>query len=178
VKGIESDIRLPSWLDGIGEIGEDKLPGALPWTEIQPIDYNIQWNMAMLIPSLKEASDLRILNDEKFDRHLKAVKFFKESADRKTVSLERNKRKKQMVEDRKNREEIDPDEEDDDYKEDDDAISAYVKADKGLELEKDAVLKETLNIVSDIVRLTNGEEIPQPAPQKRLPAWLRMLGNE
>jgi carboxyl-terminal processing protease len=176
VKGIESDIRLPSWLDGIGEIGEDKLPGALPWTEIQPINYDIQWNMAMLIPELREASDLRTLNDVRYERHMKAVKFFMESAERKTVSLERSKRKAQMIEDRKNREEVDPDEDEEDYE--DDAVAAYVKSDKGLDLEKDVVLKESLNIVADIVRLTNGEEIAQPAPQRRLPGWLRMLGNE
>jgi carboxyl-terminal processing protease len=175
VKGIESDIVLPSWLDGIGEIGEDKLPGALPWTETQPVDYAIQWNMAMLIPALREASDLRVLNDEKYERHLKSVRFFKESAERQTVSLERKARKEQMKEDRRNREEVDP--EDDDY-EDDDVVSAYVNSEKGLNLEKDSVLRESFNIVCDIVRLTNGEEIPPPPPPRRLPAWLRMLGNE
>jgi hypothetical protein len=69
-----------------------------------------------------------------------------------------------------------PDEDEEDYE--DDAVAAYVKSDKGLDLEKDVVLKESLNIVADIVRLTNGEEIAQPAPQRRLPGWLRMLGNE
>jgi carboxyl-terminal processing protease len=178
VKGIESDIHLPSWLDGVGGIGEDDFPGALPWSEIQPVSYDIQWNMAMLIPELKEASARRLEKDERYQRHLKSVKFFKESAEQKVAPLEREKRKSQMKENRKNREELDPEESEGEEFEDEDTVSAYVSADKTIDLEKDSVLKETFNIVADIVRLTNGEEMPQPVQRRPLPAWLRLLGDE
>ena len=43
---------------------------------------------------------------------------------------------------------------------------------------KDIVLTEALNILADLVRLTDGAEAPAPQPQpSRIPAWLRALGN-
>ena len=43
---------------------------------------------------------------------------------------------------------------------------------------KDIVLDEAMNILADLVRLTDGAEAPAPQPQpSRIPAWLRALGN-
>ena len=175
VKGVESDIHLPSWLDGIGEIGEDKLPNALPWTEMFETQYEIQWNMATLIPELRLLSAKRLEKDTQYQKHLNAVNFFKESAERKVVSLQRDVRKEQMKKDRENRKEFE-DQDDDDSK-DDGLERAIMASSKAKKLEKDCVLRESFNILGDIIRLTAASPMKNPSPRRQLPAWLRALGR-
>jgi hypothetical protein len=91
------------------------------------------------------------------------------------VPLERAARKKMMKEDRDVFDEADGVEELDETE-----SSESAKDEKSDEeaRKSDIVLTEALNILADLVRLTDGAEAPAPQPRpNRIPAWLRALGN-
>ena len=192
VKGVASDIRLPSAIDERTDIGEDKLPNALPWSRIEPASYDMIWNMKDYVGRLTELSSARMKGSREWERRLQLVKLCREASERKTVPLERAARKKMMKEDRDVFDEADglelddedlsvevPRDEKDKSKEKESAENGT--ADKQEEAEpppKDIVLTEAMNILADLVRLTDGAEAPAPQPRpSRIPAWLRALGN-
>ena len=174
VKGVASDIRLPSAIDERTDIGEDKLPNALPWSRVEPAQYDMIWNMKDYVGPLKELSAARVKESREWDRRFQLVKLCREASERKTVPLEREARKKMMKEDRDIIDEADGMDDLDETESDEENDE---KSDEEAR-KNDIVLTETLNILSDLVRLTNGAEAPAPQPQpSRIPAWLRALGN-
>ena len=174
VKGVASDIRLPSAIDERTDIGEDKLPNALPWSRVEPAQYDMIWNMKDYVGRLKELSAARVKESREWDRRFQLVKLCREASERKTVPLEREARKKMMKEDRDILDEADGM---DDLDETDSDEDKDEKSDEEAR-KNDIVLTEALNILSDLVRLTDGAEAPAPRPQpSRIPAWLRALGN-
>ena len=172
-KGVESDICLPSSLDERTDIGENNLPNALPWTMIEPLQYDQIWNMPDYVPQLKALSGARLRESPEYARRLEVVKLCHASSERRTVSLERAARRKMMREDRDvyaAADELD----EMDGGEEEDAPDAQKN-----EKKSDFVLKESFNILSDLVRLTDGAEAPDVQVRPRnLPPWLRALGGE
>ena len=174
MKGVESDICLPSSLDERTDIGENNLPNALPWTMIEPLQYERIWNMPDYVPQLKALSDARLKDSAEYARRKEVVRLCREFSERRTVSLERAARRKMMREDRDvlaaadELDELGDDEEDE--------LSGTKKKE---EKKNDFVLKESLNILSDLVRLTDGAEAPEAVARPRnLPPWLRALGGD
>ncbi len=155
VKGVEADIHLPSILDSL-DIGEDKLPNALPFTKILPMDYRPVWNLPDYIPSLATNSAVRLAKNEKYSRHLDHVKGTKEALDRKFVSLDYATRKAQMAADRAMQEE--------DEKENEESEPTFRrrKAKNG-KRPNDVVLEEAYNILSDLIHETKGAKMPRKA---------------
>ena len=174
VTGVESDICLPSSLDERTDIGENNLPNALPWTMIEPLQYEQIWNMSSYVPQLKALSDARLKDSSEYAHRLEVVKLCREASERRTVSLERAARRKMMRKDRDVFAAADElDELDDDEEED------IPETKKKEEKKNDFVLKESLNILSDLVRLTDGAEAPDVQVRPRnLPPWLRALGGD
>ncbi len=156
VEGVEADVHLPSLLDSL-DIGEDKLTYALPFSRIQPADYRLSWNMHKYVNQLRARSYDRTRNDERFVRHVANVNGMKEISDREEVSLEYAARKAQMAKDRELREL------DDEEKEDDDGEDAAKKRRRKRNEPKkdDVVLDEAYKVLSDLIRATNGEEVPE-----------------
>ncbi len=154
VKGVEADIHLPSILDSL-DIGEDKLPNALPFTKILPMDYRAAWNMPDYLPILATNSAARLAQNEKYTRHLEHVKGTKEAMDRTFVSLDYATRKAQMAADRAMQEE-------DEKENEDEETSSYRrrKAKKGART-NDVVLEEAYNILADLIRETKGAKMPR-----------------
>ena len=193
VKGVSSDIRLPSAIDERTDIGEDKLPNALPWSRIEPASYDMIWNMKSYVGRLKDLSDKRMKESRDWERRFQLVRLCREASERKTVPLERTARKTMMKSDR----EVFDAAEESGFEDDEDMLidvrtdesaksdsekpksdSEQKPADDEPPPPKDIVLTEALNILSDLVRLTDGAEAPAPQPQpSRIPAWLRALGN-
>lgn len=156
VEGVGADIHLPSLLDSL-DIGEDKLPNALPFSRIAPADYALCWNMHKYVPALKAASEKRLKDNERYIKHIANVKGMKEISEREEVSLERSVRKLQMAADRELREL------DDAETEDDDEETASKKRRKRNERKKDdVILDETFNVLMDLIRMNGGELIPTP----------------
>ena len=173
VRGVASDIVLPSTLDGL-DTGEDKLPNALPWSRVEPAEYGASWNLGSYLPTLKERSERRLKTSEEWKRHLRAVQLFRESSERKSAPLERTARLKLMREERKMRELDDAEALDDDESPEE---TAFAQSEDGKDRKNDVVLDEAFKILADLVNLTGGREAPPPQTAE-MPAWLRALGGD
>ena len=171
VKGVEADINLPSFLEEL-DIGEDKLPNALPWTRVGGAPHPRVWNLNGYIGALKALSDARLKDNPKYAAHLKLVKLFHDNAESKVVSLERSKRLAQMREEREMRKaEEDADFDDDDFM--DETPSLGKDKDKKKD---DVVLSEAFNILADLAKLTEGNDAPD-TPDTSTSAFWSILGG-
>ncbi|MBQ2346233.1 MAG: carboxy terminal-processing peptidase [Kiritimatiellae bacterium] len=158
LEGVEADIRLPSLLDSL-DIGEDKLPNALPFSRILPADYARCWNLNKYVPELKRLAEARLEKDERYQKHLENVHGMKEISEREVVSLERETRKAQMAADRELRELDDDDDEDGDS----DGEEKPAKRRRRNERAKDdVVLDSAFDVMYDLIRLNGGAELPRP----------------
>lgn len=153
VEGVECDIHLPSLLDSL-DIGEDKLTYALPFSRIQPADYKLCWDMHRYVGTLRALSDKRLKENERYVKHLENVRGMKEISEREEVPLGRAERKKLMKSDRRYRELDEGDEDDEEQSE---------RRRKRNERPKDdVVLDAAYDILMDIIRMKEGEEMPKP----------------
>ena len=156
VEGVPADIHLPSLLDSL-DIGEDKLTYALPFSSINPADYRLSWDMHKYVKALRDLSIARTSANEKFKKHRENVKGMRAISDREEVSLEYAARKAQMAADRELREL------DDEANEDDDEETAAKKRrrKRNERKENDVVLDESYKVLMDLVRMKDGEEVPE-----------------
>jgi len=155
VEGVPADVHLPSLLDSL-DIGEDKLTYALPFSCIEPAEYMLAWDMYKHAKRLRELSEARTSADERFRKHLANVAGMRAISDREEVSLEIAARKAQMAADRELRELDDEENEDDD-----DETAAKKRRRKRNEKQKDdVVLDEAFRVLSDLIRVTGGGEVP------------------
>ena len=124
------------------------------------------------VQQLKTLSEARLKESPEYARRMEVVKLCRESSERTTVSLERSARRKMMRDDR---DVFDAADELDELEDDDDSEGSKKKDEK----KSDFVLKESLNILSDLIRITNGAEAPDVVVRPRkLPPWLRALGGD
>ena len=175
VKGVEADINLPSFLEEL-DIGEDKLPNALPWTRVGGAPHPRVWNLNGYTGALKALSDARLKENPKYAAHLKLVKLFHDNAESKTVSLERTKRLAQMREEREMRKA----EENAEMEDDEDFPPEPSLAGKGREKDgkkDDVVLTEAFNILADLVKLTGGNDAPD-TPDTTTSAFWSIFGGQ
>lgn len=170
-KGVEADINLPSFLEEL-DIGEDKLPNALPWTRVGGAPHPQVWNLNGYVGALKAISDGRLNENPKYQAHMKLVKLFRESSESKKVSLERSKRLAQM----RNEREMRKAEEAAEFGDEEFADGEMSRKDKD-EKKDDVVLTEALNILADLVKLTGGNETPD-TPDVSTSAFWSIFGGE
>ena len=172
-KGVETDINLPSFLEEL-DIGEDKLPNALPWTRVGGAPHPQIWNVGGYAGALKAISDARLKDNPKYAAHMKLVKLFRENSESKTVSLERGKRLAQMREEREMRKAEDAAEFGDEEFDDGSVAS---KKDKDAKKD-DVILSEAFNILADLVKLTGGNEAPDTPDASASALWSIFGGRE
>lgn len=161
LKGVASDIVIPSTLDGL-DIGEDTLPGALPWTQIEPALYIPVSDVVKFVPQLKVLSAKRLAGNERYTRYCALVRHVKEINDQKIVPLEINARRKLMKAENEMRKL--EDDEDADKPPDDE--------------EDDVVLGEALYILSDLVTLSGGADIPMETEGDLKTRMMRIFGRD
>lgn len=169
VKGVSSDIVLPSVMDGL-DIGEDKLPNALPWSRIEPVPYPRVWNLDTYIDRLLAMHEKRIAADETFAKRKELVKWFAESTNRDTVPIDRERRLAQMREERAMRRAADPDI-DELISDDDEDISPLERRRRAANHD-DPVLRESFQILADLSELTGGQSAPPPR-KPEVPTWMK-----
>ena len=155
LKGVESDIHLPSLLDSL-DIGEDKLDNALPFTRMSKAPFSKCWNMDEFVPRLAELSAERLKGDERYERHVANVAGMKAISERETVPLSYDEYKAMAKSDRSLRE-FDEDEEGERGK-------TRRRARTNRRHKDDVVLDEALAILSDLIRLNGGAKLPKPPP--------------
>ena len=94
VKGVPSDIALPS-VNEFLPIGEDDLPHALPWGEVEAVDWINDWvklkvdspERPELMAALADASQARQESLEEFQFLRKQIKWRKKRYDEKAISI-------------------------------------------------------------------------------------------
>ena len=147
LKGVKPDIILPSYLD-VMDLGEDSLEHALPWDTVRPAMYRTQDDFSKLVPLLTEQSQERLGTNEEFKVFLAKRDRLKERYETKTVSL--------SLEDRIAEAEAE--------KELDDIQSGAFLEEEEENGQKDIILSETLNILSDLIDLEKLNQTELLAP--------------
>lgn len=85
-KGVIPDILFPTAIDP-AEWGESKEEYALPWDSINAAQYDSLYDIATLVPSLREKHQARISAEPEFQYLLQDITEYKQNVDEKTVSL-------------------------------------------------------------------------------------------
>ncbi len=91
VRGVIPEIQLPSLYDHL-DIGESKLPNALPYDEVAPAQFETMNLAAPYLPQLKQQSQTRIARDPEFRYLLEDVAKLEERQKNKWVSLNESER--------------------------------------------------------------------------------------
>jgi carboxyl-terminal processing protease len=105
LKGVESDIVLPSLTDN-SEIGEGSLKNRLAYDEVAPV--KIADSMAatpLFLSQLKARSTARVTADPEFGYTAEDMRRVREKIAQNTISLNEKARRKELVEDKKRKEE-------------------------------------------------------------------------
>ncbi len=155
IEGMPADFRLPSLLDAL-DIGEDKLPNALPFTKILPASYSLSWNMYKYLSAVTNAAAARLGASERYQKHLENVEGMRRIADREEVPLEYKARRAMMAADRELHELDDPEGGGD---EDEEESSSRRRRNKFKR--DDVVLDAALDALCDLVRLNGGQTLPE-----------------
>jgi carboxyl-terminal processing protease len=148
IKGVSSDIVIPSLLEGL-DIGEDKLPGALPWSQIDAASYIPVSDMAKFVPELRRKSAERLANNQRYTKYCALVRHVKELSERKDVPLEMGARRKQMETEKEIRK----------IEEDDIAEEETGKPKKARE-DDNVVFEEATNILVDLIDTVGSGDLP------------------
>jgi carboxyl-terminal processing protease len=148
IKGVSSDIVIPSLLEGL-DIGEDKLPGALPWSQIDAASYIPVSDMAKFVPDLRRKSAERLANNQRYTKYCALVRHVKEISERKDVPLELSARRKQMETEKEIRK----------IEEDDIAEEETGKPKKAKE-DDNVVFEEAANILVDLIDTVGSGDLP------------------
>lgn len=147
LRGVVPDLVLPSLYDAL-ELGEDQLPGALPYTTVNPAYYAKTADLAPFLPRLKAASDARLAKDEQYLAAQKLIDHVREANAEQVVTLNLEKRRTRMRAERQLQ------------KAQDDLLSGAQRKKQGPTPENDPVLREALAILSDFIDLRGGPDEP------------------
>lgn len=147
LRGVIPDLVLPSLYDAL-ELGEDQLPGALPYTTVNPAYYAKTADLAPFLPRLKAASDARLAKDEQYLAAQKLIDHVREANAEQVVTLNLEKRRTRMRAERQLQ------------KAQDDLLSGAQRKKQGPTPENDPVLREALAILSDFIDLRGGPDEP------------------
>lgn len=148
LRGVVPDLVIPSIYDAL-ELGEDQLPGALPYTEIKPAYYAKTSDLAPFLPRLRANSERRLAKDPQYVAAKQLVDHVRKANAEKTVPLRLDTRRERMRAERAMQ------------KLQDEALSGPAKAKKqGPTVENDPVLREAFNVLADYIELRGGPDEP------------------
>lgn len=140
LKGITPDIIFPSFTDNM-DIGEDKLPHAMKWDTIQPVEYQVaDPRLPTVIPILRERALSRVENNKEFTALKHDIDTFRKIRDRKTVSLNLEKRWTEYLAEKK-------------LQDEQDKLLRLEQDDAKKNSSKDLYMAETLNVMGDYIDL-------------------------
>ena len=87
IRGVESDIVLPSVFDYFSDLGEDKLNNPIPWTRTGPSRYRAVDSLYPIIGTLRERSEKRRAGNEKWCNHIEVLERYGAFSTNTVVSL-------------------------------------------------------------------------------------------
>jgi hypothetical protein len=97
LKGVVPDIILPS-VNNFAEVGEENIPGALPWDTIRSAKYESMNLVSRYVPELKKRSEARVAADPDFLYLAGIIERYKKSKEDKAVSMNEELRWKEKKE--------------------------------------------------------------------------------
>lgn len=147
LRGVIPDLVIPSIYDAL-ELGEDQLPGALPYSTVPPAYYAKTSDMGPYLPQLKERSDARLSKDKQYQASKQLIDHIREANQAKTVSLNLVTRRERMRADRAIQ------------KLQDEALKRPDSKKQGPTAETDPLLREALHVLSDYIELRGGPDEP------------------
>ncbi len=181
VKGVPSDIALPS-VNEFLPIGEDDLPHALPWGEVEAVDWINDWvklkvdspERPELMGALADASQARQESLEEFQFLKKQIKWRKKRYEEKAISISLENRIHRKINEKVYIDELDDTYEalsEDDYAmeefllkvtEDQDALSKEILSAPIKEIADSTIVEISTNKVSEEIEETSEEEEEEP----------------
>ncbi|MDX6766495.1 MAG: carboxy terminal-processing peptidase [Candidatus Methylacidiphilales bacterium] len=99
VRGVVPDINLPSLNDYL-DLGEEKLPHALPWDEIEGEKFKVSTDIAGDLPQLIKRSKDRLAQNPEFAELNKEIARLRTRIENPSVSLNEKERQKERLEDK------------------------------------------------------------------------------
>jgi carboxyl-terminal processing protease len=167
LRGVEPDIYVPSTRDGL-DIGEDKLPNAVPWTQVPPAQYRKVYPLHRLLPTLRTNAQERLAANAEYQHHMRTVEYVRESRERTSVPLCYRDRYELFAKESK----IFKEEGLDDIEEGEGESNAPVEEEEPDDgIGKDIVLRASLDILRDLVDLQGDTGIAAP-PEENPADWL------
>ena len=181
VKGVPSDIALPS-VNEFLPIGEDDLPHALPWGEVEAVDWINDWvklkvdspEHPELMAALADASQARQESLEEFQFLKKQIKWRKKRYEEKAISISLENRIHRKINEKVYIDELDDTYEalsEDDYAmeefllkvtEDQDALSKEILSAPIKEIADSTIVEISTNKVGEEIEGTSEEEEEEP----------------
>jgi len=101
-RGVEPDIHFPSAGDP-EDYGERSFDNALPWTHIAPADFKREGDLGKIVAVSNARFQQRIVNDKEFGWLQSDVEEFNDNKDKKDISLLESVRREQMEKDKAKR---------------------------------------------------------------------------
>ncbi len=172
LRGVEPDLVLPSVLEYM-DLGEDKLPNAMPWTRIPAADYSPVYDLKPLIPVLASNAQARLSEDGRYQRHLRTVEHVRVVSQKTALPLDYATRYRQYAAER----EIQRTQEDGaDGEEEQESPAPSRRRRNGVD-DDDVVLDAALRVLSDLADLQHGAAIDAAMDRNALDAqdWLRRI---
>ena len=203
VKGVPSDIALPS-VNEFLPIGEDDLPHALPWGEVEAVEWINDWatlnidntERPELIAALADASQARQESLEEFQFLKKQIKWRKKRYEEKAISINLENRIQRKINEKFYIDELDDIYEalsEKDYAmeefllkvtEDQDALSKEILSEPIKEIVESTIGEISTNTVSKQIKETTEEEEEEPVYDiylregaRIMADWVRALDN-
>jgi carboxyl-terminal processing protease len=159
-KGVTPDIILPDQFSHL-ETGEKFLDHSIPWGEVKPVKFEKWKSSKWDLKTLKSNSAARIKDSEKFKHILDSMKWYKEQKQktkRSLVATDYEKERKAIREmtdifkkEEENKDLIVRDLSNSKEKAHQEKFEDFAKT-----LRKDAVIEESIHIVSDIIKMNSG----------------------
>jgi len=144
--GVVPDVEFPSFVN-LEKYGERSLPSALPWDQIKPTYFSASdYVSSEIIDNLKRLFTNRLISDEELKEYLNELKEIQEIRNRSQVSLNYEKRKKELdeLEQKMNHDEMD-------LSQDIDGTEVPEDDDQDI-LENDKFLKEGLYLLAELAK--------------------------
>ena len=147
-RGVETSLVLPS-LYNARDIGESTLDNALPWRSIDQVSYRVSGNLKKVLPKLKQLSENRIANSEFFQKVKEDVQEYLTTI----KPLKYTSILKMQEDDLRRKTQRDQELESASEKADEDNSDDTEIEEEKKEIQLDEYMKESLEILSDYIKL-------------------------
>ena len=152
-RGVETSLVLPS-LYNARDIGESTLDNALPWRSIDQVSYRVSGNLKKVLPKLKQLSENRIANSEFFQKVKEDVQEYLTTI----KPLKYTSILKMQEDDLRRKTQRDQELESASEKADEDNSDDTEIEEEKKEIQLDEYMKESLEILSDYIKLQKNIE--------------------